>query len=83
MEFSSSGAHGINLYDLGAGVEVPWLAGYGGGGGYFSTQGEHGLFFYLDGGILGEHYDGGVGFSFPSFPGVCKNRRWWAICVNE
>ena len=57
------GAHQeyIRMRELSLGIEEPFLAGYGGGGGDYQTDDESGGFLFLGGGALGEHVSVGVG----------------------
>ncbi len=53
----------ILIEEVSYGVEVPWLFGFGVGGGLYEILKERGLFFYLQGGTLGQYGSVGIGFS--------------------
>ena len=64
IETTSSGCEPIFLGEGSVGGEVPFMGGLGiGSGAYWMPKSrEYGLFFFLGGGIFGEH--GSIGFGF-------------------
>lgn len=53
----------ITLKEGALGLEIPFLAGFGFGGGRYDTTDESGYFFFIDGGAIGDHGSFGFGFS--------------------
>lgn len=51
----------IDMRELSLGIELPFLGGYGGGGGSYQEDDELGYFLFLSGGVLGEHASVGIG----------------------
>ena len=62
----------VRMQELSLGVEVPFLAGYGGGGGAYSSSDEAGYFLFLGGGALGDHVSlgGGAGAGLSDGPSM-------------
>jgi RHS repeat-associated protein len=56
----------ITLTEVSFGAEIPFLAGSGFGEGFYRTDNEQGLFFFLSGGAIGQEGAVGFGFSTPS-----------------
>jgi hypothetical protein len=54
---------GIKIRELSLGVEVPFLAGAGGGFGDYTTKAEHGFFVFGSAAAIGQHGAVGVGAS--------------------
>jgi RHS repeat-associated protein len=72
----------IDLKEVGVGVEIPFVAGVGGGVGKYETKNDYGLFVFGSGGAMGEH--GAVGFGFsvkPIFKGVSDfiEQQWFKL----
>jgi hypothetical protein len=52
----------ITLIEGGAGWEVPFMGGLSLGAGSYFTERDEGMFFFANGGAIGEH--GALGFGF-------------------
>lgn len=53
----------IDLQEAALGVEIPYLAGVGGGAGSYQTKHDYGSFVFASGGAIGQEGALGVGFS--------------------
>jgi RHS repeat-associated protein len=60
----------ITLREIALGPEIPFLAGCGIGVGRFDTKDESGLYYFIEGGFIGQKGALGVGFPGP------KNNVW-------
>src|SRR5205814_1947412 len=56
----------IELKEVAAGPEIPFLAGAGGGAGGYKTRNDVGFFFFGTGETIGQH--GSLGFGFSAKP---------------
>lgn len=58
----------ITLKEISIGAEIPFLAGFGIGGGRYNTADDGGFFFFLSGGVIGQYGSLGFGFSTRTKP---------------
>jgi hypothetical protein len=54
----------IDIREISVGPEIPFVVGEGGGGGYFDTPTETGIFVFWNFSFLGQHVSFGGGFAW-------------------
>jgi hypothetical protein len=59
-----SSAKDIDIREISVGPEVPFVVGEGGGGGYFTTNDETGIFLFLNASLLGQYLGFGAGIGW-------------------
>ena len=59
-----SAPQSIDIREISVGPEIPFVAGEGGGGGYFTTNDGTGIFLFLNVSLFGQHLAFGGGFAW-------------------